>query len=161
MLTISDRKIIHIDMDCFYAAIECRDRPDLRGKPVAVGGSPEGRGVISTANYEARRFGVKSAMASATAIRLCPALVIVRSDFSKYKQASRQVRAILERFTDKIEPLSLDEAYLDVTSANGSSGSATKIAEEIRSLIRAEIGLTASSSNFRTRTPGSRLSSPL
>lgn len=131
-------------MDCFYAAVEVRDRPELRGRPVGVGGSPEGRGVLATANYEARRFGVRSAMASATAVRLCPELVLVRPDFSKYKRESKRVRAILERYATMIEPLSLDEAYLDVSGATACGGSATKIAEEIRDAIRSELGLTAS-----------------
>lgn len=131
-------------MDCFYAAVECRDRPDLRGKPVAVGGSPEGRGVVATANYEARRFGVRSAMASATALRLCPQLIMVRPDFSKYKKESRRVREILETFSTKIEPLSLDEAYIDASGSELFGGSATRIAEEIRRRIREELGLTAS-----------------
>ena len=131
-------------MDCFYAAVEMRDRPELRGLPIAVGGSPEGRGVIATASYEARKFGVKSAIASATALRLCPQLIIVRPDFSKYKTESGRVREIFSRFTDQIEPLSLDEAYLDVTGSEHFGGSATRIAEEIRRAIREETGLTAS-----------------
>lgn len=139
-----DRKIIHVDMDAFYASVEIRDRPDLRGKPIAVGGSPDGRGVVATASYEARKFGVRSAMASATAIRLCPSLVFIRPDFSKYKAASNKVREIFERFTTHIQPLSLDEAYLDVTGSDLFGGSATRIAEEIRRLIRVETGLTAS-----------------
>lgn len=143
------RKIIHIDMDCFYAAVEMRDRlrerPELKGRALAVGGSPEGRGgVLSTANYEARRFGVRSAMPSATAVRLCPNLMIVRPDFAKYKAESRKVREILGRFTSQIEPLSLDEAHLDVTGSPHFSGSATLIAQEIRRLIESELGLTAS-----------------
>lgn len=138
------RKIIHVDMDAFYASVELRDRPDLRGKPIAVGGSPDGRGVVATASYEARKFGVRSAMASATAIRLCPQLIFIRPDFSKYKAASRKVREIFERFTTHIQPLSLDEAYLDVTGSEMFGGSATRIAEEIRRLIRVETGLTAS-----------------
>jgi DNA polymerase-4 len=141
---MSGRKIIHIDMDCFYAAVECRDRPELKGLPIAVGGSPEGRGVLATASYEARKFGLRSAMASATALRLCPQLIIVRPDFAKYKRESRRVRAILERFSAHIEPLSLDEAYLDVTDSTHHSGSASLIAEEIRKNIRDETGLTAS-----------------
>lgn len=140
----SVRKIIHVDMDAFYASVELRDRPELRGKPVAVGGSPDGRGVIATASYEARKFGVRSAMASATAKRLCPGLIFIRPDFSKYKAASRKVRAIFERFTTHIQPLSLDEAYLDVTGSEFFGGSATRIAEEIRRLIKEETGLTAS-----------------
>jgi DNA polymerase-4 len=139
-----DRKIIHVDMDAFYASVELRDRPELRGKPVAVGGSPDGRGVVATASYEARKFGVRSAMASATAIRLCPQLVFIRPDFSKYKAASIKVREIFERFSAHIQPLSLDEAYLDVTGSDLFAGSATRIAEEIRRLIKLETGLTAS-----------------
>lgn len=131
-------------MDCFYAAVEMRDRPEIRGKPVAVGGSPEGRGVIATASYEARKFGVKSAIASATAVRLCPHLIIVRPDFSKYKTESLRVREIFARYSSIIEPLSLDEAYLDVTDAVHFDGSATRIAEAIRKEIRDETGLTAS-----------------
>jgi DNA polymerase-4 len=138
------RKIIHVDMDCFFAAVEERDRPGLRGRPIAVGGRPEARGVIATANYEARRFGVRSAMASAKAARLCPELVLIRPDFAKYKAESRKIRAILGRFAGEIEPLSLDEAYLDVTNSLAHAGSATRIAQEIRALIKAETGLTAS-----------------
>ncbi len=143
-VTSSSRKIIHVDMDCFYAAVEVRDRPELKGKPVAVGGSPQGRGVVATANYEARKFGVRSAMASANAVRLCPQLVLIFPEFSKYKAESKKVRAILERFSDKIEPLSLDEAYLDVTDSKQMDGSATRIAQEIRRLIFEETKLTAS-----------------
>ncbi len=131
-------------MDAFYASVELRDRPELRGKPIAVGGSPDGRGVIATASYEARKFGIKSAMASVTAKRLCPDLILVRPDFSKYKLASQKVRAIFERFTEHIQPLSLDEAYLDVTGSALFGGSATRIAEEVRRLIKEETGLTAS-----------------
>lgn len=131
-------------MDAFYASVELRDRPELRGKPIAVGGSPDGRGVVATASYEARKFGVRSAMASATAIRLCPQLIFIRPDFSKYRAASKKVRAIFERFTTRIQPLSLDEAYLDVTGSELLGGSATRIAEEIRRSIREETGLTAS-----------------
>ncbi len=131
-------------MDCFYAAVELLDRPDLVGKPVAVGGRPQGRGVITTATYEARKFGVKSAIPSSRAIRLCPQLIIIPHNFEKYKKASREVRAIMERFTDKIEPLSLDEAYLDVTDCNHFGNSATLIAKEIRRLIFEETRLTAS-----------------
>lgn len=141
---LQPRKIIHIDMDCFYAAVELRDRPELRGRPVAVGGPPESRGVIATASYEARAFGVRSAMASATALRLCPELIILPPNFPKYKKESRRIREIFSRFTDRIEPLSLDEAYLDVTGAPQFDGSATRIAQEIRRLIREETGLTAS-----------------
>lgn len=138
------RKIIHVDMDCFYAAVEIKFRPHLKGKPVAVGGSPEGRGVLTTANYEARQFGLRSAMSSSQAVKLCPELILIRPDFSKYKAESQKVRRILERYSSKIEPLSLDEAYLDVTGSEIEGGSATRIAERIRREIREETGLTAS-----------------
>jgi DNA polymerase-4 len=139
-----NKKIIHIDMDSFYASVELRDRPELRGKPIAVGGSPEGRGVVATASYEARKFGVRSAMSSRNALRLCPELILIYPNFSKYKKASKHVREIFERFTTLVEPLSLDEAYLDVTEAANAAGSATAIAKEIRRLIELETGLTAS-----------------
>ena len=137
------RRIIHIDMDAFYASVEQRDDPSLRGLPLAVGGSRE-RGVVAAASYEARKFGVRSAMASVTARRKCPELVFVPPRFDVYKAVSRQVRAIFERYTPIIQPLSLDEAYLDVTAPLLDRGSATAIAEEIRAAIRAETGLTAS-----------------
>jgi DNA polymerase-4 len=136
------RKIIHIDMDAFYASVEQRDDPALRGRPVAVGGSRE-RGVVAAASYEARVFGVRSAMASATARRRCPDLVFVKPRFDTYKAVSGQIRAIFQQFTDAIEPLSLDEAYLDVSDTCGGR-TATAIAEELRARIRAETGLTAS-----------------
>lgn len=138
------RKIIHVDMDCFYAAVEVRDRPDLKGLPVVVGGHPDGRGVIATASYEARKYGVRSAMSSRAALRLCPSLVFVGVNFSKYKQESKAVREIFSRFTHLIEPLSLDEAYLDVTLCEQFGNSATKIAKGVRRLIFTERGLTAS-----------------
>ena len=137
------RKIIHIDMDAFYASVEQRDNPELRGKPVAVGGSRE-RGVVAAASYEARRFGVRSAMPSVTAKRKCPELIFVRPRFDVYRAVSHQIRAIFADYTPLIEPLSLDEAYLDVTENLKAMASATKIAEEIRARIRAETGLTAS-----------------
>ncbi len=137
------RKIIHIDMDAFFAACEQRDDPDLRGKPVAVGGSG-GRGVVAAASYEARKFGVRSAMPSVTAKRLCPDLIFVRHRFEVYKEVSRQIRAIFRDYTPHVEPLSLDEAYLDVTDDLKGIGSATRIAEDIRRRIRADTGLTAS-----------------
>jgi DNA polymerase-4 len=137
------RKIIHVDMDAFFASVEQRDHPELRGKPVAVGGAG-GRGVVAAASYEARRFGVRSAMPSVTASRLCPDLIFVRPRFEAYKEASRQIRSVFRHHTDLIEPLSLDEAYLDVTEDKLGIGSATRIAELIRQEIRAKTQLTAS-----------------
>ncbi|MBV9748762.1 MAG: DNA polymerase IV [Acetobacteraceae bacterium] len=137
------RRIIHIDMDAFYASVEQRDDPALRGLPVAVGGARE-RGVVAAASYEARRFGIRSAMPSVTARRKCPDLVFVRPRFDVYRAVSAQVHGILARYTPLIQPLSLDEAYLDVTAPLVDRGSATAIAEEIRASIRAETGLTAS-----------------
>ncbi|QBR72790.1 DNA polymerase IV [Beijerinckiaceae bacterium] len=137
------RKIIHIDMDAFYASVEQRDNPELRGKPVAVGGSRE-RGVVAAASYEARKFGVHSAMPSVTAKRKCPDLIFVKPRFEVYRQVSLQIRAIFAEHTPLVEPLSLDEAYLDVTEDAKGIGNATQIAEEIRARIRAETGLTAS-----------------
>ncbi|QZP08855.1 DNA polymerase IV [Caenibius sp. WL] len=137
------RKIIHIDMDAFYASVEQRDDPSLKGKPVAVGGSAS-RGVVAAASYEARRFGVRSAMPSARARRLCPDLVFVRPRFDAYRAVSRQIHAIFRDYTSLIEPLSLDEAYLDVTADLRGIGSATRIAELIRQRIRDDLQLTAS-----------------
>ena len=137
------RKIIHVDMDAFYASIEQRDNEDLRGKPVAVGGS-SARGVVAAASYEARRFGVRSALPSVTAKRRCPDLIFVKPRFEVYKQVSQEIRAIFARYTPLIEPLSLDEAYLDVTENLKGMSSATGIAKDIRAAIRAETGLTAS-----------------
>ncbi len=137
------RKIIHIDMDAFYASVEQRDRPELRGRPVAVGGSRE-RGVVAAASYEARRFGVHSAMPSVTARRKCPELIFVSPRFDVYKTVSRQVREVFAEHTPLIEPLSLDEAYLDVTENRLGIPSATEIAELIRAKIRDETALTAS-----------------
>jgi DNA polymerase IV len=137
------RKIIHVDMDAFFASVEQRDNPALRGKPVAVGGSSK-RGVVAAASYEARAFGVKSAMPSVTASRHCPDLIFVKSRFDAYREVSRQIRDIFARHTDLIQPLSLDEAYLDVTHDKQGIGSAVKIAKLIRAAIREETGLTAS-----------------
>ena len=136
------RKIIHIDMDAFYASVEQRDDPALNGKPVAVGGGH--RGVVAAASYEARKFGVRSAMPSVTAKRRCPDLVFVKPRFDVYKAVSNQIRAIFADYTELIEPLSLDEAYLDVTEDRLELGSARAIAEQIRARIRSETGLTAS-----------------
>ncbi len=139
------RKIIHIDMDAFYASIEQRDFPELRGKPIVVGGSPEGRGgVVATASYEARKFGVRSAMPSKRAQQLCPEAIFVRPRFDVYKEVSRHIREIFHRYTDLIEPLSLDEAYLDVTEDKQQIGSAIEIAKLIKQAIKDELQLTAS-----------------
>jgi DNA polymerase-4 len=137
------RKIIHIDMDAFYASVEQRDNPELRGKPVAVGGSRE-RGVVAAASYEARKFGVRSAMPSVTAKRQCPDLIFVKPRFDAYKAVSLQIREIFAEHTPLIEPPSLDEAYLDVTENLQGIATATEIAEKIRAKIRAETNLTAS-----------------
>lgn len=138
------RKIIHCDCDCFFAAIEIRDDPSLRGLPVAVGGEVGKRGVIATCNYEARKYGVHSAMASASAKRLCPDLIIIPPSKDKYGEASKQIHAIFRDYTSLIEPLSLDEAFLDVTHAEACQGSATLIAREIRERVRKELKITLS-----------------
>ncbi len=139
------RKIIHIDMDAFYASVEQRDNPEYRGKAIAVGGSPEGRGgVVATASYEARKFGVRSAMPSKRALQLCPEIIFVRPRFDVYKEASRKIREIFSRHTDIIEPLSLDEAFLDVTEDKQQIGSAIEIAKLIKQAIKDELQLTAS-----------------
>ena len=138
------RKIIHIDMDCFYAAVEIRDNAELASLPVAVGGSSERRGVLCTCNYLARKFGVRSAMATATAKRLCPNLVVLPVNMAKYKIVSRQIQAIFREYTDLVEPLSLDEAFLDVSNSPHHNGSATLIAEDIRRQILERAQLTAS-----------------
>ena len=137
------RKIIHIDMDAFYASVEQRDDPALRGKPVAVGGSKE-RGVVAAASYEARKYGIRSAMPSALAWRRCPDLIFVKPDFAKYKAVSDEIRNIFHEFTDLVEPLSLDEAYLDVTESKQPIPTATRIAREIRRRILVQTQLTAS-----------------
>lgn len=139
------RKIIHIDMDAFYASVEQRDFPEYRGLPLVVGGSPEGRGgVVATASYEARKFGIRSAMSSKTAQKLCPEALFVFPRFDAYKAVSRHIREIFHRYTDIIEPLSLDEAFLDVTEDKLGIGSAIEIAEQIKKAIREELQLTAS-----------------
>lgn len=137
------RKIIHIDMDAFYASVEQMDNPELKGKPLAVGGS-EVRGVVSAASYEARKFGVRSAMSGIQAKRNCPDLIFVRPRFDRYKEISKQIRKIFHEYTDLVEPLSLDEAYLDVTQNKKGNPSASLIAQEIRKRIFEEVGLTAS-----------------
>jgi DNA polymerase-4 len=140
----AQRKIIHIDADCFYAAVEVRDNPALKGLPIAVGGNADSRGVIATASYEARKFGVHSAMASATALKRCPQLVLMPGRMAAYREASRQMRDIFSEYTDLIEPLSLDEAFLDVSHCLQCQGSATLIAREIRQRIADTIGITVS-----------------
>ena len=137
------RKIIHIDMDAFFASVEQRDKPQLRGKPVAVGGSAL-RGVVAAASYEARQFGVRSAMPSVTAARRCPALVFVPPRFEVYRAVSQQIRQIFNQYSDLVEPLSLDEAYLDVTADKQRIGSAYRTAQLIRAAIHKQTGLTAS-----------------
>jgi DNA polymerase-4 len=138
------RRILHIDMDAFYASVEQRDNPELRGKPVAVGGSPAGRGVVAAASYEARAFGVRSAIPMARAVRLCPQLLIVRPDFSKYKTASQTVFEIFRSVTPLVEPLSLDEAYLDVTENAWGETLGKAVALRLKAEIKAATGLTAS-----------------
>ncbi len=137
------RKIIHVDMDAFYASVEQLDNPELRGKPVAVGGTSK-RGVVSAASYEARKFGVRSAMSSVIAMQNCPDLIFVKSNFKRYHEVSDQIRKIFYEFTDKVEPLSLDEAYLDVTENKKGNPSASLIAKEIRKKIKEVTGLNAS-----------------
>jgi DNA polymerase-4 len=137
------RKIIHVDMDAFYASVEQRDRPELKGLPVAVGGERQ-RGVVAAASYEARKFGVHSAMSSKVARMKCPQLIFVKPDFEKYKAVSRQIREIFYSYTDLVEPLSLDEAFLDVTFAKRGKPSATLIARDIKKEIMEVTGLTAS-----------------
>lgn len=138
------RKIIHCDCDCFYAAVEMRDNPALRALPVAVGGRADHRGVVATCNYAARRFGVRSAMATAQALQRCPDLVVLPPAMEKYRAASRQILAIYRDYTELVEPLSLDEAYLDVSNSSHCQGSATLIAQQIRARIAETVGITAS-----------------
>lgn len=138
------RKIIHIDCDCFYASVEMRDDPRLRGLPLAVGGRPDRRGVIATCNYEARAFGVRSAISSSQALRLCPQLLILPPDMPRYRQAAMAIRALFLEYTDRVEPLALDEAYLDVSGSSHHDGSATRIAMELRQRVREQIGITVS-----------------
>ena len=137
------RKIIHVDMDAFYASVEQMDNPELKGKPIAVGGS-EVRGVVSAASYEARKFGVRSAVSGVQAKKMCPDLIFVRPRFDRYKEISKKIRKIFHDYTDLVEPLSLDEAYLDVTQNKKGNPSASLIAQEIRQRIFEEVGLTAS-----------------
>lgn len=138
------KKIIHCDADCFYVSVEERDDPSLRGRPVAVGGDAGSRGVIATCNYEARAYGVHSAMPTSVALRLCPDLILLPGNMAKYREVSEQMQSIFSRFTAIIEPLSLDEAYLDVTEAPFYNGSATFMAEAIRQQVARELGITVS-----------------
>jgi DNA polymerase-4 len=138
------RRVLHVDMDAFYASVEQRDSPQLRGKPIAVGGQPQSRGVVAAASYEARAFGVHSAMPMSKAVRLCPPLVIVRPDFTRYKAASNAVFSIFREVTPLVEPLSLDEAYLDVTENAWGETLGTAVARRLKERIKADTGLTAS-----------------
>jgi len=141
---MTTRRIIHVDMDAFYASVEQRDRPELRGRPVAVGGSPESRGVVAAASYEARKFGVRSAIPMSRAVRLCPALAIVRPDFQKYRAVSQQIFAIFREVTPLVEGLSLDEAYLDVTENAWGEALGVNVARRVKQRIHDETALTAS-----------------
>lgn len=142
--TIHNRKIIHIDMDAFYASVEQRDNPEYRNKPVVVGGTPEQRGVVAACSYEARKFGIHSAMPSAQAHQRCPHAIFLKPRFTVYREVSTQIDTVFRQFTDLVEPLSLDEAYLDVTNNQQFSGSATLIAKEIKRLIKEQTELNAS-----------------
>ena len=141
---MTQRKIIHVDCDCFYAAIEMRDDPTLASKPLAVGGSADRRGVIATCNYEARAYGVRSAMSSRHALKLCPDLVIVKPRMDAYREASKEIQGIFRDYTELIEPLSLDEAYLDVSDSSHFNGSATRIAQDIRRRVSNQLHITVS-----------------
>src|SRR5919108_4236583 len=142
--TVTERTILHVDLDAFFASVEQRDRPELRGKPVIVGGDPHGRGVVSAASYEARRFGIHSAMSLREAVRRCPDGVFLPVDGRRYQQASREVMAILRRFTPQVEPLSIDEAFLDVTGSRELFGEGPEIALAIKAAIREDVDLPAS-----------------
>jgi DNA polymerase-4 len=141
---MAPRRIVHVDMDAFYASVEQRDRPELRGRPVAVGGRPETRGVVAAASYEARQFGVRSAIPMARAVRLCPDLVIVPPDFSKYRSVSQHLFALFRSVTPLVEPLSLDEAYLDVTENSWNEPLGMNVAKRLKACVREETHLTAS-----------------
>ena len=141
---LSPRKIIHIDMDAFYASVEQRDFPELRGLPLVVGGDPSGRGVVAAASYEVRKFGVRSAMSCYEARKRCPEAIFVRPRFEVYRAVSRDIRQLMHQLTPHVEPLSLDEAYLDVTGLSVHKGSATLMANWLRAQILAHTGLTAS-----------------
>ena len=139
-----NRKIIHIDMDAFYASIEQRDNPKYKGKPLIVGGDPNRRGVVATCSYEARKYGIHSAMPSLIAYKLCPKAIFIRPRMEVYKKVSRQVMNILNEYSNLVEPLSLDEAFVDVSKSKRCKGSATLMALEIKARIFKEVGLTAS-----------------
>ena len=141
---LQDRKIIHCDCDCFYAAVEMRDKPNYRNRPIAIGGAANSRGVIATCNYPARKFGIHSAMSSSQAMRSCPELLILPGRMALYKSVSTQIMAIFQRYSDSIEPLSLDEAFIDVTNSPHCGGSATRIAQRIRAEVESEVGITIS-----------------
>lgn len=147
----SMKKIIHVDMDCFFAAIEERDNPLLANNPIVVGGRPESRGVVATCNYEARRYGIHSAMPSAQAVKLCPSLTFIKPNIRKYKAVSEKIHSIFHQYTNLVEPISLDEAYLDVTNSKQYHGSATWIAQAICNDIYAATGLTASAGVSNTK----------
>jgi len=140
----ADRRVLHCDMDCFYAAVHMRDDPTLAGKPVVIGGSPEGRGVVAAASYEARRFGIRSALPAARAVRLCPQAIFIRPDFNRYREESQYIVEIFRDFTPVVQKVSIDEAYLDVTEQLEAWGSATAVAKEIKRRVREERGLTVS-----------------
>lgn len=138
------KKILHADCDCFYAAVEMRDNPELRDIPIAVGGSAEGRGVIATCNYPARTFGIHSAMSSAQALRLCPHLTVIKPDFERYREVSAQIMAIFRELTEWVEPLSLDEAYLDISGVERFKGSGTWMAQWLKAEVLRRTGITVS-----------------
>ncbi len=144
MVVPPTRRVLHCDMDCFYAAVHMRDDPSLQGRPVVIGGSPEGRGVVAAASYEARKFGIHSALPAARAVRLCRQAVFIRPDFKRYRAESQEIFEIFRRFTTEIQPVSIDEAYLDVTDELERWCSATALAKEIKSVVRTERGLTVS-----------------
>ena len=144
LYALAVRRIIHVDMDAFYVSVEQRDRPELRGRPVAVGGRPESRGVVAASSYEARAFGVRSGMSMARAVRLCPSLVVVAPDFAKYRAVSATVLDLFRAVTPLVEPLSLDEAYLDVTENAWNEPLAVNVARRLKQQIREATGLTAS-----------------
>ena len=151
---MDNRKIIHIDMDAFYASVEQRDNPEYRGRPVIVGGSPQRRGVVAACSYEARKFGIHSAMPSARAVKLCPHAVFIKPRFDVYRRISEQIRAIFLNYTELVEPLSLDEAYLDVSESGLFQGSATRIAGALKKEIRNTTGPDGIGRGILQQIPG-------